>query len=63
MDTQELKKKLVKMRDAITDYLDNLDMDMDEVDKKPEKKPEPKGEDKKPEKGKPDVEEDKEEED
>ena len=56
MDTQDFKKKLIKMRDAINDYLDNLDMAMmDEVDekpepkgsdKKPEKKPEPKGEDK-----------------
>ena len=44
MDTQDFKKKLIKMRDAITDYLDNLDMD--ELDKKPEKKPESKGSDK-----------------
>lgn len=48
MDTQDFKKKLIKMRDAITDYLDNLDMA--EVEKKsPEKgnkKPEPKGSDK-----------------
>ena len=54
MDTQDFKKKLIKMRDAINDYLDNLDMAMmDEVDEKPE----PKGSDKKPEK-KPDPEED-----
>lgn len=50
MDTQDFKKKLIKMRDAINDYLDNLDMAMmDEVDNKPEKgekKPEPKGSDK-----------------
>lgn len=46
MDNKELKKKLVAMRNSIQDYLDNLDLDMDEVDKpkKPEK------DDKKPEK-------------
>lgn len=43
MDNKELKKKLVSMRNSIQDYLDNLDMD--EVDEKPEKA-------KKPEKGK-----------
>lgn len=46
MDTQDFKKKLIKMRDAINDYLDNLDMDLDETVKNPEKKPEPKGSDK-----------------
>lgn len=46
MDTQDFKKKLIAMRDSIQDYLDNLDMA--EVDSKPEKgkKPEPKGSDK-----------------
>lgn len=44
MDTQDFKKKLIKMRDAINDYLDNLDMAM--MDEKGEKKPEPKGSDK-----------------
>ena len=27
MDNKELKAKLVKMRNAIQDYLDNIDMD------------------------------------
>lgn len=46
MDTQEFRTRLIKMRDAITDYLDNLDMAS--ADSKPEKgkKPEPKGSDK-----------------
>lgn len=58
MDTQEFKKRLIKMRDAITDYLDNLDMD--EADSKPEKgekKPGPKGAGK-PDGKKPEEEED-----
>jgi hypothetical protein len=46
----EFKKRLIAMRNSIQDYLDA--MDMDEVDKKPEKG------DKKPEKDKSDVEED-----
>ena len=64
MNNMEFTKKLVAMRNSIQDYLDQLDMDeVDEKpepkgsDKKPEKKPEPKGSDKKPEK-KPDPEED-----
>jgi len=47
MKDMEFKKKLIAMRNSIQDYLDA--MDMDEVDKKPEKgekKPEPKGSDK-----------------
>lgn len=47
MNNMDFKKKLIAMRNSIQDYLDQLDMD--EVDKKPEKgdkKPEPKGSDK-----------------
>lgn len=44
MNNMEFKKKLIAMRNSIQDYLDA--MDMDAVDKKPEKKPEPKGSDK-----------------
>lgn len=36
MDNKELKAKLVKMRNAIQDYLDNLDIDAAE-DKKADK--------------------------
>lgn len=43
MDNKELKAKLVKMRNAIQDYLDNLDID--EADK-PAKKKEDKEEEK-----------------
>ena len=51
MNNMDFKKKLIAMRNSIQDYLDQLDMD--EVNEKPE----PKGSDKKPEK-KPDPEED-----
>lgn len=47
MDTQDFKTKLIKLRNSIQDYLDQLDLDG--VDKKPEKgekKPEPTGSDK-----------------
>lgn len=46
MDNKELKAKLIKMRNAIQDYLDNIDMDaVDE--KKEDKKPAGKGKEEK----------------
>lgn len=39
MDNKELRAKLVAMRNAIEDYLDNIDMDSaEETKKKPAKK-------------------------
>lgn len=48
MDTQDLKKKLIALRNSIQDYLDNisLDLNMDEAEKKSPEKDEKKPEDK-----------------
>lgn len=49
MDNKELKAKLVKMRNAIQDYLDNIDMDAAEepMKEKSKKKEDCDGSDKK----------------